>query len=390
LVTEHLLRQLYLEEKLSQRKIAEKLGLSAVYVGRLLRYYGISCGKEPPNLRRVDLSPSPELAYVLGAVLGDGSAFGVKRGYAIVLRATDYEFVEFFNENLSKLLKREKLYPVRVIRREGVKPIYEVQGYSKVLSAFILKGSRDQIENVVSKYPREFISGIFDSEGCVYIKWEGNRLEKKVFISNSDHGLLELCASILAKLGIEGHIYIDKQAKGRTSFIRKHPVITKKDCYKLQFRSKKAITSFAKKIEIHVKRKREKLNLLLREMDKINEPKQIKRTLTPDVLWELYVEKQLTARAIAKMFGCCRQYVQNLLKEYNIPTRKGGPVPSPRHLLRSTWGKIILKELYLNRKYSINKLAEKFNCSRQLIRKILTEEKLKSRGRLPSETTTLR
>jgi intein-encoded DNA endonuclease-like protein/predicted DNA-binding protein YlxM (UPF0122 family) len=374
-VTEHLLRQLYLEEKLSQRKIAEKLGLSTVYVSRLLRYYGISCGKEPPNLRRVDLSPSPELAYVLGAVLGDGSAFGVKRGYAIVLRATDYEFVEFFNENLSKLLKREKPYPVRVIRREGLKPIYEVQGYSKVLSTFILKGSRDQIENVVSKYPREFISGIFDSEGCVHIKWKGNRLEKKVFISNSDRGLLELCASILAKLGVEGHIY--KQAKGRISFIGKHLVITKKDCHRLQFRSKKAITLFAKKIEIHVKRKREKLNLLLREMDKINEQKRIKRTLTPDVLWELYVEKRLTARGIAKMFGCSRQYVQNLLKEYNIPTRKGGPVPSPRHLLRSAWGRMILKELYLNRKYSINKLAEKFNCSRQLIRKILREENLK-------------
>ncbi len=39
--------------------------------------------------RRVDLKPSPELAYVIGVVLGDGSTFRHKYGCYIVLRAIE-------------------------------------------------------------------------------------------------------------------------------------------------------------------------------------------------------------------------------------------------------------------------------------------------------------
>jgi len=104
------------------RKIAEMLSVSLSTVKDWIAGRSSPYGPEPPELpippprpyprpRPVELGPCPELAYVMGAVLGDGYAYSnTNYGKKIELRAKDEEFVREFARCLTKVLRR----PVRV------------------------------------------------------------------------------------------------------------------------------------------------------------------------------------------------------------------------------------------------------------------------------------
>ena len=57
--------------------------------------------------------PSPELAYVIGVVLGDGNLNIHGYNAELILAVTDYDFAEEFSASLATILGRPKPYKVR-------------------------------------------------------------------------------------------------------------------------------------------------------------------------------------------------------------------------------------------------------------------------------------
>ena len=98
------------------RTLREK-GLSYSKIAKILQAKGIKVSKvtvmrwckglhDPRNrLNSVKLDPSPELAYVIGVIFGDGSVSFKKRDYKyrIRLKVVDREFAEEFKRCLEAL-----------------------------------------------------------------------------------------------------------------------------------------------------------------------------------------------------------------------------------------------------------------------------------------------
>jgi intein-encoded DNA endonuclease-like protein len=64
------------------------------------------------NLNKFDGKPSPELSYIIGAILGDGTKYmeSGHRNYTLELKVKDKDFAETFGHYLAKVLHREKPY----------------------------------------------------------------------------------------------------------------------------------------------------------------------------------------------------------------------------------------------------------------------------------------
>ncbi len=82
-----------------------------------------------------EAEPSPELAYILGVMFGDGSLTHDKKKqeYNVRLDAIDKDFVEKFSGYVSKLLGKEKDYVVCLDKRG----MYATKARSKQLYYFI-------------------------------------------------------------------------------------------------------------------------------------------------------------------------------------------------------------------------------------------------------------
>jgi len=101
-------------------------------------------GCSPYNKLRVpDLSPSPDLSYLLGVYYGDGGSYryersdGWKEAYYQILGAKDKDFVRKFAECLSKILNRNQ---IPVSENDGV---YRVVVGNKMLHEFLRKASEE-------------------------------------------------------------------------------------------------------------------------------------------------------------------------------------------------------------------------------------------------------
>jgi intein-encoded DNA endonuclease-like protein len=125
-------------------------------IGEIYRRYGVRLSKShisywirgahnPYNERRIPplelLEPSEELAYVIGAKVGDGyvgKKSRVRKGYndvMIGLKAKDKEFVEEFDRCLAKVLGRGEIRPR--YRRSSGRYVVEVE--SKTLYELLKK-----------------------------------------------------------------------------------------------------------------------------------------------------------------------------------------------------------------------------------------------------------
>lgn len=104
---------------------------------------------------------------------------------------------------------------------------------------------------------------------------------------------------------------------------------------------------------------------------------------TEDELKELYLDKKLSSEKIAQKFKCCKATILKRLHQYNIPLREAGK-------RKINISKKRLRELYENKKLSIYKISKIFNTSSVTIYKRLKEYGIRRRsisealkGRIP-------
>ena len=237
-------------------KIGKKLGINYKVVDHWLR--GCKPGRRGvhPPWKIPDLTPSPELSYVLGVYYGDGWITTWKNDRWVGLSANDRDFVEEFSRCLSKVIGRRELYP---IQHRG--DSYNTRVCNKTLHAFLNK-SLEEHKYIIEEFPAPFLRGFFDSEGGVYrvggpeVQRFGEYYELKAVSTNLL--LLQYIRDLLSRrFSLSTHIGAPQKAKPH--FVDGRLAIATKDCYRLRTARHDNLQKFNEKIGFTIKRKQEKL-----------------------------------------------------------------------------------------------------------------------------------
>jgi intein-encoded DNA endonuclease-like protein len=185
-------------------------------IEEIWRIYGVTLSKShvshwlrgkhnPYNGRYIPsiefLRPSEELAYVIGAKLGDGyvtKGGQIVKGYnkvRIGLKVKDREFAEEFGRCLAKILGRR---PIKSRYRKSLRR-YAIEVHSQTLYELLKKPvDLNRLKKYIEHCERctaAFLRGFADSEGSV-----NNRGHIRIY--NTDRGLLEYVKDLLKRLGI--------------------------------------------------------------------------------------------------------------------------------------------------------------------------------------------
>jgi intein-encoded DNA endonuclease-like protein len=196
-----------------------------------------------------NLNASPELAYIIGAIEGDGCVFYATIGkvWKIRLHVTDRDFAEEFNISMAKVLQTQphSVFKDTKSGKLGKKPVYNVWYTSKNLCAF-LKSS--QIYSVIESFPQDFIRGFADAEGSVSVQ----KYNFKVDISNTSIETLEFVKGLLKKhFDIDSAIYIAVRPNEHN--------FNKKTVFRLTIYRRASFRKYVESIGFSIARKREKL-----------------------------------------------------------------------------------------------------------------------------------
>jgi len=176
---------------------------------------------------KVDWSKRECIAYVLGALWGDGNVeYYPKRSvYRVVLRVKDKNFaMRFFDE-----LKNMNLNPYISCQGDGR---WKVQTYSKELATYLKSlGISNARELRGEKAKSAFLAGLFDAEGSIGLA--KGTLQFRIF--NTDKELIDLASGLSKELGFDLTRSERRLPSGKTYFT-------------LSLCNKQSINSFLSKI----------------------------------------------------------------------------------------------------------------------------------------------
>ena len=232
-------------------KIAKELEISPPTVGHWL-YSGTrpDCAYNLP-----DLTPSPELCYIIGTYWGDGSTSKNLSAYSIQLNAKDRDFVEEFVACLGKIFNRDKpsIYTT-------AKNAYAVNFRSKKLYEFLSRPLEEH-KPTIEKFPAQFLRGFFDSEGgvCSYVDSNGY-WHQCIYADNTNLTLLNYVRDLLERhFSIATPQITIGHRKGDTNLGLGYEIRATKDCYRLRFGKREDTEKFYREIGFSIKRKMERL-----------------------------------------------------------------------------------------------------------------------------------
>jgi len=184
---------------------------------------------DPRRIPTLDhLRPSEELAYIIGAMVGDGNVSRSRKyEYFVALIVKDLEFAEMFAKCIGKVLGRGP--PKPRIRKDGM---FVVEVGSKTLYELLKKPiDIDRIRKYVEHCIRcicAFLRGFFDGEGSI-------DKDGRIRVYNTGKSLLEYIKELLKMLGIKA---TGPKLHVKTGRPIKHPktsktYLTRKHCYYL-------------------------------------------------------------------------------------------------------------------------------------------------------------
>jgi intein-encoded DNA endonuclease-like protein len=199
--------------------------------------------------RRFDGKPSPELAYIIGVVAGDGSLNVRKNTYRVRLQAIDLDFVKEFERCLRCVLKT----PPHNIWRGARRREYHVDVASFQLHQFLRTKAADLKEYVEhdEECVSAFLRGFFDSEGCV-------SAQGTLIVSNTDVDLLSYVQRLLGESTISSTGPHRSVPKGTEIVRRGRHYFRNYDCYYLYVR-RKSLRAYLERVGFTIGRKQRRL-----------------------------------------------------------------------------------------------------------------------------------
>ncbi|MEM0375024.1 MAG: LAGLIDADG family homing endonuclease [Nitrososphaerota archaeon] len=212
------------------------------------------------------LKPSEDLAYIAGAIVGDGTVYKMSISaprydkFFVGLTVKDKEFAEEFGRRLAKVLGREPPIP-----RQNKYSLWVVEVQSRTLYELLKKPiDIERIRPYVEHCERciaMFLRGFFDSEGYAHKDGE-------IGVVNTNYKMLEYVIYLLKKIGIEttsekpilhhraGRPFRDPKKTDKVYRARK-------DAYYVSVRMKSNLT-FYEKVGFTIERKRKRLEEYLK------------------------------------------------------------------------------------------------------------------------------
>jgi intein-encoded DNA endonuclease-like protein len=212
---------MYWKQGLSQRRIAEKLGVRQQLISDWMKKLAIP-KRTKYKLVEVKVTPSPELSYILGVLKGDGYIINdLKRGhYSVVLETVSLDFAESFKSALQKLgfsphlrLRKSLNSPI------SKKRLWHVEAHSKPFIDWYTRLSDVGLSTIARMFPADFIRGFYESEGTYYRgidnRWKRLRgwviPRKQIIIANKTKELIILVKELLDSLRIPSSVYYVRQ-----------------------------------------------------------------------------------------------------------------------------------------------------------------------------------
>ncbi|MHC1623358.1 MAG: LAGLIDADG family homing endonuclease [Candidatus Methanospirareceae archaeon] len=184
-------------------EIAKKFGVHWHTLRRFLKENGVKLKIYKPSRRlKPNLQPSPELAYLLGALLGDGCCYDKGSSPFVRLSVKEEIFARKVAESLAKIGLRPRI-------KRGKDGLWSTTAFSVEFCRWYKSLTYDKIREIATQYPLEFLRGFYEAEGGCY--YERGSLYIK--IANKQRELLEICKTILSSIGYRSSII--KRTKGK-------------------------------------------------------------------------------------------------------------------------------------------------------------------------------
>jgi len=195
-------------------------------------------------------NPTPELAYVIGVILGDGNLNIHGYNAELILAVTDHDFAEEFSRCLAKVLHRERPYKIRWSERKNR---WVVQGSSILLHKFLnceWRSFKKCIEHC-DRCRGAFLRAFYDSEGSI---------SRKLVVSNTRRDLLRYVQKLLKDANIETtSLRVDTSAGTSLKDPRTGRIyLRRKDCFQFSVRMQ-SISKFAEYVGFSIERKSKRL-----------------------------------------------------------------------------------------------------------------------------------
>ncbi len=208
----------------------------------------------PPETRWTP-KPTPELAYIIGVLHGDGYTRTKPKEwkYIIGLECKDYEFAVEFSKALAKILNK----PFKTPKYRKTRNIYRITYESRAFYNWWTQQTLQTLKPYI-EHNREtvvtYLRGFYDSEENNNIRnWEVN-------VFNSDKRLLEYIKYLQLKYfnieDIEPNIKVEA---GSTMIIIDKAYTKRKDVYQLKILGRYNVTKFLTLIEFSIKEKQYRL-----------------------------------------------------------------------------------------------------------------------------------
>lgn len=223
----------------------------------------IYLGVKPKRLRKTKFLPegakrlTPELAYVLGVLKGDGCLCKNKRhslrgecfDYVLTLGVTDEDFAEYYKEQLEKWSRFIAYAHIRPPRGKGTKPVFTIRLRSKDIYEFLNGFDINKLKLSSSTIKAMFLRGLYDSEGHVS-KFRENK-NGLIHIGMADFKTVVLAKELLSLLNIHSGKLLERTLNTGTRF------------YYFHIGSLEGLRKFRDNVGFSIRRKQERLNDLI-------------------------------------------------------------------------------------------------------------------------------
>lgn len=156
-----------------------------------------------------NLQPTPELAYILGTLKGDGYVGLGSRKWApgmVVLKVKPVTFAQSFAD----AIRTVGLHPHINVVGNGVegRTYFQTRAYSTAFARWYLALTTDGLRAIATSYPIEFLRGFYEAEGSCP-KHGGLNL------NNTNLTLITLCEDLCRLLGFSSKIACYAQGRYR-------------------------------------------------------------------------------------------------------------------------------------------------------------------------------
>ena len=207
-VSKDILEKLYWGEGLTIKEIGKKLPVCHEVVWKSMIHFNVPRrGKGETSILKPNLEMNKNLAYLIGAILGDGYIFdnGKGRYYIDINAGLSKKFAERCSNCLREMGLNPNMYLIKNHIKNGGSAYWRVVVFSKIFIKWLKKTGIKELDWLFNSdnVKIEFVRGFADAEGWT----QKERHTIRVKAGNTDKKLIDFVYKLLSETGFHPIIY---------------------------------------------------------------------------------------------------------------------------------------------------------------------------------------